>query len=385
MKISCLCTAWIFFLAISIQLCGEDRVPAPARHVPWIADVQPSAISNGGKSGLERRLSKSDGSPITTLEEWQQKRAEIRSWWLGFLGLPERDPQRPRATMIVLQKEAIDGVTRCLIRYETPGNWPIEAYLLFPLDCRPLECNETILPAVVVFHSTTNETIRQPAGLTAETTKAFALQLAKRGYVTLAPRCYLWGVAPPYDYQAQVRRFQELFPKAKGMAKMLVDGMAAVDLLVSLPGVDRSRIGAIGHSLGGKEVLYLAAFDERIRATISSEGGIGLSFSNWDAPWYLGPEIHDSGFRHDHHELLALIAPRVFLLIGGDSADGEKSLPYLRAAWEVYRLFTDRPALGLWNHRQGHSVPTDAEQRIVEWFDVYLGRDVVTASSFQGS
>lgn len=351
---------------------GNGPFAPPVHHVPWIADVQPRERSGEHVRGLQKLLVKPDGSTILTAADWEAHRQKIRDWWIKFLGLPERDTSRPYATMQVIQREEVDGVVRCLIRYETPIDWPTEAYLIFPKESNPLESSSPRLPAVVVFHSTTNDTIRQPAGLTAETTKAFGLQLAKRGYVTLSPRCYLWSDGPPYDYQAQVRRFQKLFPQSKGMAKMLVDAMAAVDLLTSLPGVDRTRIGAIGHSLGGKEVLYLAAFDERIRATVSSEGGVGLTFSNWDAPWYLGAEVRESAFQHDHHELLALIAPRAFLLVGGDSADGEKSLPYLQMAWDVYHLYTDQPALGLWNHQQGHSVPESAEQRIGEWFDTYL-------------
>ena len=76
---------------------------------------------------------------------------------------------------------------------------------------------------------------------------------------------------------------------------MLYDASRAVDLLVAIEDVDPHRIGAIGHSLGAKEVLYLAAFDERVRAVVSSEGGIGLSYSNWDAPWYLGEAIQRPG------------------------------------------------------------------------------------------
>ena len=68
------------------------------------------------------------------------------------------------------------------------------------------------------------------------------------------------------------------------MAKMLLDAVVAVDLLAAMEGVNADRIGTVGHSLGAKEVLYLAAFDERIKVTVSSEGGIGTRFSNWDAP-----------------------------------------------------------------------------------------------------
>lgn len=64
----------------------------------------------------------------------------------------------------------------------------------------------------------------------------------------------------------------------------------------------------MGHSLGAKEALYLAAFDERIKAAVASEGGTGFRSTNWDAAWYLGPAIRDENFSLNHHQLLALIA-----------------------------------------------------------------------------
>ncbi len=156
------------------------------------------------------------------------------------------------------------------------------------------------------------------------------------------------------------------------MAKMLFDAQVAVDLLASMAGVNADRIGAVGHSLGAKEVLYLAAFDERIKVTVSSEGGIGTRFSNWDAPWYLGPEIKDPSFSQEHHELLALVAPRPFLLVGGDSADGNRSWPFIAAALPIYRLYGQVSRVGLFNHQQGHAVPPIAEKRIHEWIENYL-------------
>src|SRR5262249_35084423 len=143
----------------------------------------------------------------------------------------------------------------------------------------------------------------------------------------------------------------------KGMAKMLFDATRAVDLLANLSEVDPARLGAIGHSLGAKEVLYLSAFDTRIRASVSSEGGIGLSYSNWDAPWYLGEAIRRQGFPLDHGQVLALSAPRAFLLIGGDSADGDQSWPLIEAALPVWKLAGAPEAVGLLNHRQGHAFP----------------------------
>ena len=125
---------------------------------------------------------------------------------------------------------------------------------------------------------------------------------------------------------------------------MLFDAQRGLDVLESLPEVDTNRLGAIGHSLGAKEALYVAAFDPRVKATVSSEGGIGTTFSNWNAPWYLDKQI--TSFGREHHELLALAAPRPFLLVGGDSADGDRSWPYIDAARPVYELFSKPARLG---------------------------------------
>jgi len=60
----------------------------------------------------------------------------------------------------------------------------------------------------------------------------------------------------------------------------------------------------------------------------------------------LNPEPARPGFEHDHHEILALAAPRALLIIGGarDSedrggdSDDRESWGYYNRAEEVYRL-----------------------------------------------
>jgi pimeloyl-ACP methyl ester carboxylesterase len=161
-------------------------------------------------------------------------------------------------------------------------------------------------------------------------------------------------------------------PQVTGMAKMLFDATRAVDMLAAQADVDPRRIGAIGHSLGAKEVLYLAAFDERVRAAVSSEGGIGLTYSNWEAPWYLGDAIRRPEFSLDHGQVLALCTPRAFLLIGGDSADGDRSWPYIAEALPLWKLIGAADAVGLLNHHQGHAFPAVAQVRAYEWLDWFL-------------
>ncbi|MGE0761342.1 MAG: dienelactone hydrolase family protein [Pirellulaceae bacterium] len=346
------------------QLVGADQASAD---VPWLDEVQlvPATLPPEAPQ-LSPVLADAQGQPLRTKEQWLGRRQELRQAWhsiLGSLGLDESFVP----SLKVLHEDRDDGVVRQLVQYEVEPGILTEAYVLSPL--RP----SGTCPGVAVFHSTVNHSITQPAGLGKDAEKAFGLKLAKRGAVAICPRNYLWPDNTHIAAAEEAARFLERKPQAKGMAKMLYDARMALNILARLPHVDPQRLGAVGHSLGAKEVLYLAALDDRVQATVSSEGGIGLGFSNWDASWYLGPSIKAPGFAHDHHELLALVAPRAFLLVGGESADGDRGWPYLQRAMPVYRLYSNRPRLGFYNHRRGHAVPPEAEQRIAEWLETYLG------------
>lgn len=338
------------------------------RDVAWLAAIQqPPATLPDDAPRLGNLLADDRGQPITTRAEWDKRREQLRRWWLEFLGpMPAARTAAPRLT--VLEEDRTTGVVRQLVRYDVEPGLPTEAYLLKPEHARGK------LPGVAVFHSTVNYTIRQPAGLEGPPEKFFGLSLARQGCVTFCPRNFLWPAIsqPRLDAGGEAKKFLARSPGSKGMAKMLYDSLVAVDILASLAEVDTSRLGCVGHSLGAKETLYLAAFDDRIKATVSSEGGIGTRFSNWDAPWYLGPAIKDPAFSHEHHELLALAAPRPFLLVGGNSADGDRGWPFIEAALPVYELYGRPARLGQFNHGKGHAVPPEAEARIEEWLLTYL-------------
>lgn len=327
--------------------------------VPWLREVQqPIEDVPSLPSLLEAR----PGSRVGSASQWENHRKQIRQRWLEYLGPIGSNPASPQPE--VIEEDHPAGVVRQLIEYEGEPGHRVRGYLIKPLVI------EEKRPGVVVHHSTVDHTIRQPAGLEGEARKAFGLHLAQMGCVTFSPECFLWHNRDGRDFYEQTERVLKRRPGSKGMAKMLFDSIRALDVLDSLEEVDSSRVGTIGHSLGAKEALYLAAFDDRVKAAVSSEGGIGVGFSNWDAPWYLGEEVNDFG--HDHHELLGLIAPRPFLLIGGDSADGRQSWPYIEAALQVYELFEDDPPIGLFNHEQGHSMPPVAELRAYQWLMAYL-------------
>lgn len=302
-------------------------------------------------------------APHGTRAEWKKSRAMLLREWRAILGADNRP--RLDSRFEVMEEENLERVVRQRIRYRTEEDVWVEAYLLMPRE------RKGRIPGVVVLHSTVDYHIRQPAGLEGPADKHIGLHLAERGMVTLSPQCFIFGYRGQRMGEA-VAALKEAHPRWTGMLKMFFDAQRALDVLERHPAVDRRRLGAIGHSLGGKETLYLAALDERVKAAVSSEGGVGLLFSNWDAPWYLGGQIKEPGFIRDHHELLALTAPRAFLLIGGDSADGDRSQPYIGSALPVYRLLGKSDNLSLFNHKQDHAFPESAQSAAYAWLGTHL-------------
>ena len=350
---------------------GQDS--APLRDVPWLADVQqppqPPVVLDPPLPAL---LSPPGAPVISTVEGWRPAREELRRKWLEFLGpMPE---SRPELRVETVAEEQVDGVLRRRVRYRLEEDLAVEAYLLIPGESIPGRDARGRRAGVVALHPTTNDTIDEIAGVKGEAKNHLGLQLARAGFVVSCPLCFLWHNAP--SLPAAVESFKARHPQALGMRKMLYDAQRGVDLLVAHPElVDPRRIGAVGHSLGAKETLYLTAFDDRVRTGVFSEGGIGFPSTNWNASWYLGKAIEQPGFPLNHAQLLALIAPRPFLLLGGEAgpgaADGDRSWPYVEAALPVYRLHGTPSRLGLLNHREGHSLSANSLVKVLDWLKTY--------------
>ena len=358
---------------------ARDRGMLPEEDVPWLEEVQqhevpadaptPEPILNGAGA---------------TLRAWKRKRAQIRERWSDYLGVIAADSGSPELN--VLEEDRPTGVVRQLVEFQSEPGETVRGYLIKPQHI------DAPRPGVLALHPTVPATIRQSAGLRdRERDYSFGLRLAQMGFVTFSPENFLWR--DPFDqllsnfhtqypdssmnwsakkdiFAGVVENMQRQHPEAKGMAKMLFDAQRGLDVLQSLDEVNPRRLGTIGHSLGSMQALYLTAFDERVQAAVSNEPGISTDFQNWYDPWYLGEEIRE--FDHDQHELLALIAPRPFLLMGGGGVDGATSWPYVQEALEVYGLYGEPRRLGFLNHEAGHNVPPVAEFRAYQWLLTYL-------------
>ncbi|MFN7939626.1 MAG: alpha/beta fold hydrolase [Bryobacteraceae bacterium] len=223
--------------------------------------------------------------------------------------LPPR-PKQPPAIQS-LDSQDTPNYTRRKIRYEAEPNDFVPAWLLIPKIT-----SKTKLPAVVCLHQTTRIGKDEPAGLGGKPNLHYAHELAEQGFLTIAPDYPNFG---EYTFDPYTHGY--LSASMKG----IVNHMRAVDLLLSLPNVDPRRIAVCGHSLGGHNSLFVAAFDTRIRCAITSCGFTAFpkyyngNLTGWSHKGYM-PRIADAYGKDpakmpfDFPDVLAAIAPRAVFI-----------------------------------------------------------------------
>ncbi len=154
-------------------------------------------------------------------------------------------------------------------------------------------------------------------------------------------------------------------------------------MLVSLPEVDPARLGVIGHSLGGHNALFTAAFEPRLKVIVSSCGF--TSFLKDDMPSWTGPvympriaKVYGNDARKmpfDFTEVVAALAPRPFLACAA-SKDDDFAVAGVRdvmaAARPIYELHKAAERLQAYYPEAPHSFPEDARRRAYEFLDRQL-------------
>lgn len=247
----------------------------------------------------------------------------------GILGCLGRMPEKPDNLDIrVLEVHNMGTHERKLIEYGVEPGERITAWLLVPMGM------EGEMPAIVACHQHAGEYYlgkSEPAGLTRNAMYHYGLDLCLRGYVVLCPDHLGFEDRRPKEFlrrengaleDAQYERFLLCHYITNGstlQAKYLSDLTVAVDVLESLPIVDANRIGAIGHSLGGQETLWLTWFDPRIKAAVSSCGfgqikSILRDHVAHNLAMFTFDFLKQAG---DVHALVKGIAPRAFLMTNG--------------------------------------------------------------------
>lgn len=212
------------------------------------------------------------------------------------------------------EREKMDGYDRIRLTYASEIGDRVPAWLLVPHGDRRF-------PAMLCLHQTITIGKDEPVGLGEQESKRQALHLVKRGYVCLAPDYPSFGEYK-FDFQKafQQGRFES------GTMKAIWNNMRAVDLLCGLPEVDAHRIGVIGHSLGGHNALFTAAFDPRLKVAVTSCGFCsfhkyyGGNLKGWTSDRYMPKIASEYGndpkrMPFDFDDVLLSIYPRAIFVM----------------------------------------------------------------------
>jgi dienelactone hydrolase len=309
--------------------------------------------------------------PVTTAADWAKRRAEILIHMQLVMGpLPDTSRKVP-LELQVTEVVTMAHYVRKKLTYATKKNDRVPAYLLIPSSLKGK------LPAVLCLHQTIAIGKGEPAGLGGNPNLHYAAHLAERGYVTLAPDYPSFG---DYPYDFSRGNFQS------GSMKAIWNNMRAIDLLESLPEVDGKRIGCIGHSLGGHNAMFTAAFDTRIQVVVSNCGFTsfpkyyGGKLKGWTSDRYMPRianvyELKPEKVPFDFPEVLAAFAPRAFLAsapLHDDNFEVSGVRDCIAAARPVYELLGTKEKLAANYPDCGHDFPPEARKTAYEWLDRWL-------------
>lgn len=273
----------------------------------------------------------------------------------------------------ILESTEEDGYIRQLIEYDSHGDRVI-AFLLLPEN---LDKN----PAILINHQHNREHHlgkSEVCGLAGNPLQAFGPELAKRGFVVLAPDsiCFEERRKDPhvegFDFW---QHFNEMcYRIIRGeylMKKVLEDAVNGITLLSNLAHVDNKRIGTLGHSYGGNTVLFLSALDERIAFSCAS--GSACTYENRmknDVGIEMASVIPNFHGKYDIYDLVSCIAPRRLLIVSAEDDKYSRDASYIvEKASPAYR---EQDALQNLHHKRypgGHALTRERFDFIIEWLD----------------
>ena len=381
--------ALLLLAAAPLALPQQFPIPEPSprerarvNHHRVASKGSPAPAPGAENPPIPSVLERADGTRIQTAAEWYgSRRPELVKTWTAILGKVAPDPWEMQWFGDVTRvspgrPREMDGYTRIDLDIPIEKDFYQRHLLLLPKGQ-----GDGPFPAVIAWTSSTPD-YQEPE-------KSWGAYLARNGYVVLTS----WSFIRNYRQGSRERMAAELvyerFGHWLGMGKMVHDVSREIEYLRSLPQVDGSRIGFIGFSLSAKTAVYVAAFNPDVSVTVAIDPHIAVNGgTNWYAPWYLdwqrrfpdihtpdypvpelrgtpqsllNPDVKRPGFEHDHRELVALAAPRAFLLIGGSQAedsggdsDDLQSWGYFNRAREVYTLLRIPERLQFCSTAQGH-------------------------------
>ena len=320
-----------------------------------------------------------NGDTVKSPEEWLIRKNEIKDTWMGLMGI--WPPVIKGQKFEVFETTEKDTYTQYKVRFFWTPVEQTEGYLLIPRK-------KGKKPAVItVFYEP-----ETAVGMGKKPNRDYALQLTKRGFVTLSLGTTQSSLDKTYSIYFPGIKYSTIQP----ISVLAYAAANAWQVLSTIDDVDSTRIGIVGHSFGGKWAMFASCLYDKFACAAWSDPGIvfdetkGSGVNYWE-PWYLGyyPPPWENTWRksgmvegakglypyliennYNLHELHALMAPRPFLVSGGSSDPIERWIP-LNHTIAVNRLLGYKNRVAMTN-RLKHEPNPDSNEAIYSFFEAYL-------------
>jgi dienelactone hydrolase len=233
---------------------------------------------------------------------------------MDLLGpIPDQRVKNARTVEVV----ACDGYERRLVVYDVPSG-QASAFVCVP--------DGLTSPAPLVFchhqHAGQFDLGKsEVCGVRGDPDQAYAAELAQRGYITIAPDAIgfedrNWSTSENVTWFELSSR---LVVGRTLLADCLHEITLSLDYASSLPQVDATRIGFIGHSYGGRTAIWAPAWDDRITVSVSNCGCIPYRDSfNRDAGFQAEFVVPGIASQYDVEDIMASAPHCDFLILATD-------------------------------------------------------------------
>lgn len=206
--------------------------------------------------------------PVKSSASHEKKRQQILKGMEKAMGkLPDRS-NLPAFDIEITDSAMEDRFTRYTLSFSVAENERLPVYLYVPKQKGSIQR----IPAMLVLHGTSVLGKGVVDGQGPLPNRAHARELAERGYVVIAPDYPSFGDLKDHNFDTD--RYESATMQA------IYNHMRCVDLLQSRTDVDPENIGVLGHSLGGHNAMFIAAFDTRLKVAVSSSGWTQFEYYN---------------------------------------------------------------------------------------------------------
>ena len=348
------------------------------------ADCNVSAGALSNNQNLPDPFSFNDGSRVSTFEEWSCRRNEIKADIEQYeIGSKPDKPENITASYsggTLTVNVTVNGQTLTLTsEVNMPsgtGPFPVVIGMNAPTG----QLSSGLFNGVIQVSFNHNQVALYSQGTRDPSYPFFDLypELTSNGYYS----AWSWGIS------------------------RIIDG---IEIVQNQMNADLGRIAVTGCSYAGKMALFAGAFDERIALTIAQEsGGGGINswrtsqdyvdrtgtniekINNTNGSWFMQSMMSRDPYSlpHDHHELIAMIAPRAFLALGNSNQvwlGDESGYKSIMAATEVWKAMgvEDRIGFDFTTNHPHCSASNSQNTAVTAFVDKFLKNNTSTNTNFQ--